>query len=560
MYHRGGKMKITTIIIGTRGSDLALVQSRIIQKQLSALYPELQIIEKIIKTTGDINANPVPLDTIGKGWFTKEIDNELLAGNIDIAVHSLKDVPEELPEQLMIAAILKREDPRDVLVLKGIVPYGEIKKGAVIGTDSNRRKSQLLHNRPDLVIKSIRGNVNTRLQKLDNEAYDGIILAAAGLIRLGLSDRIAKYLPATEFIPSPGQGALAVIIRKKDKNIFALLNKLNHNDTDIAVRAERTFSNVMGGGCSMPIGAFSEIHDGKLVLHGYMGTYSGKRARKGKLMGNSNDPEKLGTDLADSFLKMGYKLSDEPKFVVITRPDNISIDHQKQIEAMGLLTYFYPSIAIAKSKLSKNVKKILLDLKSFDWIVFTSRNGVRFFIEALNSLTIPFSELKTKKIAVVGSKTAEIVKKYNLPVDFVPDRFTTEELAKQLQNVAGKKILLARANLATPKLTKVLEEKGAIVVDIPIYNTTFIENNTEEFENLLKMKQIFCITFTSPSIVKGFFNNIKGSKNKAAVLNIPALSIGPVTTKELIKFGFQNIITADVYTTDGMIKKLDEIL
>lgn len=553
-------MNTNKIIIGTRGSALALAQSELIHEQLTSLYPEMQISIKIIKTTGDKNANPIPLDTIGKGWFTKELDDELIAEKIDVAIHSLKDVPEELPTQLIIAAISKREDPRDVFVFKNNVSYDQIKKGAVIGTDSTRRKSQLLHKRPDLVVKSIRGNVPTRLQKLDNGDYDGIILAAAGLKRLGLAERISHYLPATEFIPSPGQGALAIVIRKNDKKLFALLNKLNHNDTEIAVRAERAFSSKLGGGCSTPIGAFSEIHEGKIMLHGYMGSYSGKITRKAKLMGNSNNPENVGNELAESFLQMGFKISKDPKFVIITRPDHISIDHQKQIEALGLLTYFYPSIAIAKSILSKNAKTVLSDLKSFDWIVFTSRNGVRFFTEALDSLGIPLTELQTKKIAVIGTKTAEVAKKYGLHVEFMPNRFTTEELAKQMQDITGKKVLLARANLATPKLTKALEEKGATVVDIPIYNTTFIENNTEEFDNLLQLKQIFCITFTSPSTVKGFMNNIKGSRMKKAVLDIPALSIGSVTTKALTKYGFETIYTSDVFTTDGMIRKLEEIV
>lgn len=549
---------INKITIGTRGSKLALIQTELIRKQLLSLFPEIQITIKIIKTTGDKNLNPVPLDTTGKGWFTKELDNALLEGKIDMAVHSLKDVPEVLSDGLVIAAISKREDPRDVLVSKSNLPLEKIKKGAVIGTDSNRRKSQLLNKRPDLKVISIRGNVNSRLQKLDNGDYDGILLAAAGLKRLGLSVRISHYFEATDLIPSPGQGALAVIIKKSNKNMFALLNKLNHNDTNNAVRAERAFSNKFGGGCTMPIGAYSEIQDNKIILHGFMGSYSGKYVKKATATGSIIDPEKLGTDLANTFINKGYKLFDKPQFVVVTRPDHVSINIQKQIEAMGLFTYFYPSIAIAKSKLTIKTKSILFDLESFDWIVFTSRNGVRFFAEALDKLGVQLSVLKNKKIAVIGSKTAEVVRKFGIQVDYMPTRYTTEELAKQMQNISGKKILLARANLATPELTKELK-KGAIVVDIPIYNTTFIENNNEEFENLLKINQIFCITFTSPSTVKGFINNIKGIQMEQAVLDTPALSIGPVTTRELVRNGFQTIYTADIYTTDGMIAKLQGI-
>jgi hydroxymethylbilane synthase len=553
-------MQHKKITIGTRGSELALIQTEIIQKQLQRFYPEIEIVIKIIKTTGDKNLNPIPLDTTGKGWFTKELDNELIEGKIDMAVHSLKDVPVEMHDQLVIAAVSEREDPREALILKENILYENMKNGAVIGTDSIRRKAQLSEKSPDLCIKSIRGNVNSRLQKLDNGEYDGILLAAAGLKRLGLTARISYYFSVTDLIPSPGQGALAMVTNKNNKNMIALLKKLNHNDTEIAVRAERAFSNKLGGGCTMPIGAYSEIQDNKIILHGFMGSNAGKYARKATMVGNIAAPEKLGTELADTFLKQGYKIYDRPKFVVITRPEHISINNQKQIEAIGLFTYFYPSIAIARSNLTKKDKAVLSDLESFDWIVFTSRNGVRFFAEALDKLGIPLSLLKSKKIAAIGGKTADVVKKYGLQVDFMPNRFTTEELAKQMQNITGKKILLARAKLGTPQLTKELENKGASVVDIPIYSTTFIENNNEEFENLLKIKQIFCITFTSPSTVKGFINNIKGSQIKQAVLKAPALSIGPVTTNELIKYGFQTIYTADIYTTDGMITKLQEIV
>ncbi len=544
------------IIIGTRGSQLSLVQTDIIKKKLQVIFPQKQIDLKIIKTTGDENMNPVPLDSIGKGWFTKELDKALLDGSVDIAVHSLKDLPEELLEGLVIAAIPQREDAREAFVSNKNILFESLKKGAVIGTDSSRRKSQILYKRSDLIVTSIRGNVNTRLDKLAKGDYDGIFLAVAGLKRLGLEDRITQRFAVTDIIPSPGQGALAIVVKKNNKYLFKTLQKLNHQETVTAVHAERAFSQALGGGCKTPIGAYAEIDGSQIILHGAVGSLDGKEVIKNSLQGNSASPEKLGKKLAKTFLKKGYSGFEKPRFVVITRPENVSVSMQKQIEKLGLLTYFYPSISFAKSKLTKKSYTILSAIDSFEWLVFTSQNGVRFFVMALDELGIPLSRLKNKKIAVVGKKTAEAVRKYHLKVDFIPSKFTTAALANELENIEGKKILMARANLATPLLTEILKKKGAIITDIPIYKTSFIENDNPEFENLLKNQQIYCITFTSPSTVKGFLNNIINSSLRNEVFSLPVLSIGPVTTKALEENGFQKIYTADIFTINGMIAKL----
>jgi hydroxymethylbilane synthase len=546
------------LIIGTRGSRLSLSQTEIIIKELEKLFPGREIEIKIIKTTGDKNMNPVPLDTVGKGWFTKELDKALLSGKIDLAVHSLKDLPEELPEGLVIAAIPEREDAREALISKGNISLDKLKKGAVIGTDSTRRKSQILHKRPDLIIKSLRGNVNGRLEKLDNGEFDAIFLAVAGLKRLGLEKRITQYFPPTDITPSPGQGALAITIRNDGKILLKQLKKLNHEKTILAVKAERAFSQALGGGCKMPVGAYATIKQNKIILYGFAGSTDGKYIFNDTLQGSMALPERLGINMAKTFLDKGYSWFDKPKFVVITRPENASIAVQKKIESLGLLTYFYPSISIAKSTLNKKTHKIISDIDSFDWLIFTSQNGVRFFLSALEEAGIPIKKLKGKKIAVVGKKTADAVKKYDLPVEFIPTRFTTEALANELEDVKGKKILMARANLATPILTKKLQEKGAVITDIPIYKTSFIENDNPEFENLLQNQQIYCITFTSPSTVTGFMNNIKNSHIRNIIFSLPAFSIGPVTTKVLEKQGFKNIYTADTYTINGMIAKLKE--
>lgn len=546
------------IIIGTRGSKLALIQTDIIKNKLLIFYPNLIIEVKIVSVKGDKDKkSPVPLDTVGKGWFSKEIDDQLLSDEVDLAVHSLKDLPEELAKGLIIAAILEREDAREAFISNDNILFDTLKANAVIGTDSTRRKAQILNRRNDLIVKSIRGNVDGRLRKLDNGEYDAIFLAVAGLKRLGLEKRINQYFDASDFIPSPGQGALAVVIKKDNIHLLKKIQKLNHEPTVKAVTAERSFSKVFGGGCSSPIGAYATCYNKVITLHGFVGTLNGKEIVKGSMKGNSTSPERLGEKLADKFFAKNH-IRFKKQFIVITKPENVRVTVQKQIESLGFLPYFYPSITFVKSELTKKLYKILSDIDSFDWIVFTSQNGVQFFIEALEESGISLEKIRNKKIAVVGKKTASVVKKYKLPVDFIPSSFTTDALANEIKNIKEKKVLLARANLATPLLTKHLEEKGAKVTDVHIYKTSYIENDNPEFEELLKTDQIYCLTFTSPSTVKGFLNNIKNSHNKKAVFSIPVLSIGPATTNELEKHGFQTILTADPHTINGMLAKLKE--
>ncbi|HSW97891.1 MAG TPA: hydroxymethylbilane synthase [Candidatus Saccharimonadales bacterium] len=546
------------LVIGTRGSKLSLTQTEIVQKKLQIIFPKKKIEIKIIKTTGDVNMNPIPLDTIGKGWFTKELDKALLDEKIDMAVHSLKDIPEVLQDGLSIAAIPEREDAREALVSKNNVPFEKLKKNAVVGTDSARRKSQILHKRPDLIVKSIRGNIHTRLKKLDSGEYDGILVAVAGLKRLGLQSRISQYFSETDIVPSPGQGALAITVKKNNTRLIKELEKLNNSEIVTSVYAERAFSKALGGGCKMPVGSFATVKQNKIVLHGFVGSLDGSEIYKDTLHGSITLPEIVGTKMANKFLKKRYAWFVMPQVVVITRSQKASVQMQKDIEALGLQSHVYSSISITKNTLSPKSKKIFTDIATFDWLLFTSQNGIQFFVQTLKELAIPLTMVKNCKIATVGTKTAEAVKKFGLQVDFVPSNYSTDNLADELEDIKNKKILMARANIATPGLVKKLRDKGAQVIDIPIYKTTLNKNHNPEFENLLTNQQIYCITFTSPSTVKGFMRNVKNAKLHNAVLSIPALSIGPVTTKELQRSGFENIITAEEYTISGMIAKLKE--
>jgi hydroxymethylbilane synthase len=285
------------LTIGTRGSNLALKQAELAREALITAYPELVVEYKIIKTEGDGNERPIPLDTVGKGWFTKEIEVELLAGTVDIAAHSLKDLPEVLPEGLKLGAFLQREDARDVLVSIGNKKLQELAVYARVGTDSARRKVQLLALRPDLTVESIRGNVNTRLHKLDEGLYDAVVLALAGLKRLGMENRVAQYFTTTEITPAPGQGIITLETRADDQELNELLAKISDTHATVAAKIERAFAQEVAGGCKSPTGAYATIdHANNIHLIAMLGDDSG--IERGEASGSLEEAEQLGRSLA----------------------------------------------------------------------------------------------------------------------------------------------------------------------------------------------------------------------------------------------------------------------
>ncbi|QEH66899.1 hydroxymethylbilane synthase [Cellulosilyticum sp. WCF-2] len=298
------------VVIGTRGSRLALTQTKWVIDELEKHYPELACEMKIIKTKGDLIQDK-PIDKIGdKGIFTKEIEAELLKGNIDMAVHSMKDMPSELPLGLRFTRTLKREDARDVLILKeGYASIEDLPIGATIATGSKRRKYQLLAYRSDLNIVPIRGNVDTRLCKLEEEKLDGIVLAAAGLHRLGLADKITCYLPMEIMLPAPAQGALAIEIRQEDTKAYDLVKVLEDPVSSIQVEAERAFMDAINGGCHMPIGAYCEVIGTKLRMRGLLGDELGKKLVIKELCAPIGSEKQLGEELA-SVLRKEFEKND----------------------------------------------------------------------------------------------------------------------------------------------------------------------------------------------------------------------------------------------------------
>ena len=294
-----------TLKIATRQSPLALWQANYVKDRLQQQYPDLTVELGPMVKKGDVILDS-PLAKIGgKGLFVKELENALLNKEADIAVHSMKDVPMQFPEGLGLAVICQREDPRDAFVSHSYRTFAELPQGAVVGTSSLRRQCQLKALRPDLDIRSLRGNVGTRLSKLDNGDYDAIILASAGLIRLGLADRIASFIDVEQSLPAAGQGAVGIECRTDDVQVHALLAPLADAKTTYCVRAERAMNNHLQGGCQVPIGGYAVLQQGQLYLRALVGDIDGSRIIRAEGKSAVENAEVLGVKIAEQLLAQG---------------------------------------------------------------------------------------------------------------------------------------------------------------------------------------------------------------------------------------------------------------
>lgn len=298
-------MNLHTIKIGTRGSKLALYQAEQVKNAIEQLFPEVSTEIKIIKTKGD-EVLDVALSKIGdKGLFTKELETELQNGDIDMAVHSLKDLPTELADYFTVGAVLERADFRDALVSRNHKKLSELTASDKIATSSLRRKAGLLNLNPDFQIIDIRGNVNTRLRKMEEGYCDAIIMAAAGLKRLGLESYITEVLEPETMIPAVSQGVIAVETRKNDDFMSGICQKLNHEQTWKTVIAERAYMKTLQGGCQVPVGCYTQLNNNSLTITGFIASTDGKTYLREQLTGNLGDAETLGKNLAESMLSKG---------------------------------------------------------------------------------------------------------------------------------------------------------------------------------------------------------------------------------------------------------------
>ena len=556
------------LIVGTRTSRLARWQSTHVINLLSSAWPLLTCELRPFETKGDRTLDrPLP-EIGGKGLFTAELERALLSGEIDIAVHSLKDLPVQNPPGLALGAIPARADVSDVLVTPGKDTITTLPPGAVVGTSSLRRQAQILAARPDLRVRSIRGNVETRVRKVLDGEYDAAVLAAAGLKRLDMDDVIGSHLPPDVMLPAPGQGALAVQCRADDEQTLALLRPIDHAPTRRATTAERQFLKALGGGCSAPIAAHACSHDdGMLQLEGLIASPDGGLLIR--VSGRGHDPHELALQVASearergaapilaSLQSTGPRATTRPLQdlrVVVTRASHQASQFADRLRQAGATPILFPTIRIVPFDDSRQLDTAIQALQDYDWVIFTSVNGVEIFWARVQALHLDAALLDGVHVSAIGPATAGALKQFGVQPDFVPDEFIAERVAEGLGDVCGQKILLPRAELARAALAELLREGGAQVDEIPTYRTVQAATDPQARAGL---DSADVITFTSSSTVRNFVALVGGTRQAASLASNALIAcIGPITAATVREMGMEPHIIAEDYTIDGLLSAL----
>lgn len=561
-----------TLKVGTRTSRLARRQTDYVVRLLEAAWPGLTCEVEPFVTQGDrILQQPLP-EIGGKGLFTAELERALLDGAIDIAVHSLKDLPIDDSPGLTIGAIPSRADAHDVLVARHRQTLETLPAGAVVGTSSPRRQAQLLALRPDLQVRPIRGNVGTRVRKVLSglDGYDATILAAAGLTRLDMEEVISDWLPLDLMLPAPGQAALAVQCRAGDATTLALLAAIDDEDARRTTGAERAFLEELGGGCSAPIAAYASAlgADGRILLRGLIASPDGFGVFR--VSGSGAEPELLARWLAEKARNQGAlrvlaALAEEPgaperplegQRIVVTRPRPQAPGLVQRLEALGAKPILYPTISIEPVEDTKPLDEAIgrLVAGEYDRVIFTSVNGVAIFWQRLEALGHDVFVFNDVAVAAIGPATGEALRERGVEPDFIPDEYVAEAVAAGLGDVWGQRILLPRAAIARPTLREHLAARGANVEEVPTYRTLAAAPNGVPL-SVLESADVF--TFTSSSTVRSFVKLV-GGPAVAQRLTGDALvaCIGPITAETAREMGMHPVVIAETYTMEGLTNAL----
>jgi hydroxymethylbilane synthase len=558
--------------VGTRTSRLARWQTDYVVRLLEAAWPGLACTVEPFVTQGDRTLNQ-PLPEIGgKGLFTYELERALRDGEIDLAVHSLKDLPVDDAPGLIVGAIPRRADAHDVLVAQHRHTLETLPPGSVVGTSSPRRQAQLLALRPDLQVRSIRGNVATRVRKAlsPDEGYDATVLAAAGLTRLDMDDVISDWLPLDVMLPAPGQAALAVQCRAGDEETLALLAAIDDELTRRATTAERLFLQALGGGCSAPIAAYASPLDenGTLLLRGLIASPDGQDVIR--VSARNHNPELLASELAGAARELGagrileqfgqQAAGDarplEGRRIVVTRPRPQAPELVRRLEALGAEAISFPTIRIEPMENTEELDAAIARLAHGEYhhVIFTSVNGVAIFWERLEALGYDVFALNDVHVAAIGPATGEALRERGIDPDFIPEEFVAEAIAVGLGHVWGQRILLPRASIARPTLRDQLAARGAQVDEVPTYRTLPAQ---PDGTTLLALELADIFTFTSSSTVRNFVKLV-GGPERAKKLTQEALvaCIGPITAQTARELGLDPVVVAERYTMEGLAAAL----
>lgn len=549
---------MSRIVLGSRGSALALAQTRWVAEHLQETHPGLEVTVEIFSTAGDrIQDRPLPAIG-GKGLFTRELEEALLDGRIDGAVHSLKDLPTEMTPGLTLGAIPARENPADVLVSRFGGTLADLPPGAVVGTSSPRRRAQLARLRPDLNFTDLRGNVPTRLRKVREGMVDATVLAAAGLARLGLLGEADGWtLPPELMLPAPGQGALALQIRAGDARMADLAAALHHPETARAVAAERAVLAALGTGCSAPVGALARIQGEMLVLEACFGGEDERPQMRRRLSAPAT-PEALGKNLAARLLDA--RNCPGPlagKRIVVTRAEEQAGELHALLEERGAEVLELPVLAIVPEEDAPAPGPA----GDYDWVLFTSVNAVRMFARLLERHGRGMAEFAACRIATVGPATADALREYGLSPALTPPEAVAESLLAALQEcmggMAGLSLLLPQGNLARPIIRDTLVAQGAKVHALVTYRTEAVPATKEQLQVLGDFRPD-AVTFASPSAVRNFFAIADDMKCKRINKDdCRLISIGPITSQALKELGKPVVQEAGEHTLDGLVEAVD---
>ncbi|NVN94535.1 MAG: hydroxymethylbilane synthase [Bacteroidetes bacterium] len=562
-----------TIRIGTRGSKLALYQAYKVKEELENKYPDYIFEIIIIKTKGDIILD-VPLSKIGdKGLFTKELEVAMFNNEIDMAVHSLKDLPTTFPEGAKLGAVLKRGDVRDALISTNNRKISDLTSNDVIATSSLRRKAQLLKINKDFKIVEIRGNVNTRIRKMQEGYCDVMIMAAAGLQRLEMSEFISELIDPSVMIPACSQGAIAIEIRENDAFIENLLSKINDEETFITTSAERAFLKTLEGGCQIPVGSFSKIEGNQFHITGFISNIDGSQFLKETASANVDNAVKISVEIAKKLFSNGGKeildairdlnlaapkveLPLKDKIIISTRAIESGDSLPDLLKSQGANVISLPMIEVSPAQLENSEKELLNKLSDFDWIFFTSKNGVLNFFKHLSDLKGSTALPENIKIAVIGSRTASELDYYGYAPSFISKGNTSEDFLTEFYNVVNpinQKVLLSLGNLADDTLINKLSKENK-VERINVYQTEKPKSVDTSILEIIKQNKYDLIVFTSPST----FYNFCSFYEKDKIQHLKMASIGSTTTKAIEEAGYSPIITAKMSKAEGLSESISE--
>jgi len=549
------------LVVGTRGSALALAQAQSVCDSLRRHHLGLTLRVQTIATRGDLQST-ASLASLGRGAFVAEIEAALRAGQVDIAVHSAKDLPAVLPEDVMIAAYPHREDARDVLVSSG-PRLRELAPGARVGTSSPRRMCQVRAMKPDLALVELRGNVDTRLRAVAEGRLDAIVIAAAGLVRLNREGEVTEWLDVENVTPCVGQGALAVQVRAGDEDARALVAHLDDPPTRAAVEAERSFLAELGAGCLAAVAAHARAENGRLTMRAMIGASDGRRRTahgtsawsEGSALGVSLARELLRTEAA-GFLA-GIPGALRGLRVAVTRTGDQSA-LLSLLRAHGAVALSYPTVAIVPTDGTAEIDEAIRGIERHAWIAFTSMNAVSATADRLAALRVEVPP--GVRIAAVGTGTAAFVaQRLHRSADFVPATPTADALGASLPDVAGRSILFPCGDLARDALENRLCSRGARVDRVVVYRTVDGPGVTTVRERL-RACSLDAVIFASPSSIRPVLDALVPARIAGAPSRPLIVCVGPTTADYARKVGIEPDVVAATPSTGGMVEALQRHL